>query len=244
MSKKNLLKEVLLFNWWCGTIDCHKGIMAFGIGDDVSIKKLKKYAKRVSIEDNIITLNFGDGNFKKIKEFLENISSNVKIREGLAKKPIEKSIKVLILLYGVFCLIFGFFILSVIFIQPNVGFSEALYLFTFVVVIIGIAGIVKGIVIKEFMLRFRNLNIIIGNITVFFALLALIFSEVGFIFHVFTLIILLFLNFIIRAGMYLGEYGLSLKKIRNLKVMFYIFNDYTEPEIIRKIVLSKIARNE
>lgn len=166
-----------------------------------------------------------------------------KIREGLVKKPREPSIKALIFLYGIVCILFGYFMLSVIFTQPNVGLSEAIYLFAFVVIIFGIAGIVKGIVIKEYLSKYRNINIIIGIITVIFAFNAFIFGETGFLFHVIILILTLFLNFIFRAVMYLSEYGLSLKKIRNLKVMFYIINDYNELEIIRRLGQSKIAKN-
>jgi len=126
---------------------------------------------------------------------------------------------------------------------PNADLNQMIYLIAFPVMIIGISGIVKGIIIKEYPYKYRALNIYIGMTTVIIAIIAFILTEIGFIFHISSLTITILLNIISRAAMYLSQYKLSLK-LKNIRYFFYIINDYPEFEIFRRIMLRSLMKKE
>lgn len=164
-----------------------------------------------------------------------------KIIKGLFKKLREKALNVLHVIFGISFTIFSFFMLYFIFSYPNVGLTEVIYLLTFPTLLIGIAGIIKGIIIKEYLLKYRLMNIIIGGITIILAFMAFASAEQFFLFHIVSIPGVLLFNAIFRAIMYLSEYNLPLR-FRNVKYFFFMLGDYTEYDINRKIELNKLAK--
>jgi len=167
----------------------------------------------------------------------------LKIHKGFSKKLNELSLKVLNVLFGIGCILFGLWFLIFLFSFPNADLNQIINLLAFPVIIIGISGIVKGIIIKEYPYKYRALNIYIGMTTVIIAIIAFILTESGFIFHISSLTITILLNIISRAAMYLSQYKLSLK-LANLRYFFYIINDYPEFEIFRRIMLRRLMKKE
>ncbi len=171
------------------------------------------------------------------------IYGTLKIRKGLSKKLNELSLKILNILFGIGCILFGLWFLIFLFSFPNADLNQMIYLIAFPVIIVGIAGIVKGIIIKEYPLKYRAMNIYIGIITVIMTIINFVLAENFFIFHISSLTITILLNIISRAAMYLSQYKLSLK-LANLRYFFYIINDYPEYEIFRRITLRRIANKK
>lgn len=165
----------------------------------------------------------------------------LKIRKGFNKKLNETSLKILNVLFGIVCILFGLLLIIFIFSYPNVGLNQIIYLLAFPVIIVGIAGIVKGIIIKEYLYKYRALNIYVGIITVIITIISFILAANFFIFHISSLTITIILNIISRAAMYLSQYKLSFK-LTNLRYFVYIINDYPEFEISRRIMLRRLAK--
>ena len=132
--------------------------------------------------------------------------------------------RVLNLFFGIACIIISSFILNIIFTQPNITASVIIYLLSMPIFLIGLAGLLKGLIVNVYSPLFRFLNVLIGAITVLFTVIAIIFAETAYIFHLFTLLITLTLNGILRAALYLSEYGLSLKSFKNLKLVWFIMD--------------------
>lgn len=164
----------------------------------------------------------------------------LKIRKGFNKKLNETALKILNVLFGIVCILFGLLLIIFIFSYPNVGLNQIIYLLAFPVIIVGIAGIVKGIIIKEYPYKYRAMNIFVGIITIIITQINFILAENFFIFHISSLTIIILLNIFSRAAMYLSQYKLSLK-LTNLRYFFYIINDYPEFEIFRRIMLRRMA---
>ncbi len=171
------------------------------------------------------------------------IYGTLKIRKGFTKKLNELSLKILNILFGIGCILFGIFFLIFLFSYPNVDLNQIIYLIAFPVIIVGIAGIVKGIIIREYPSKYRIMNISVGVITVIITIIHFILAENFFIFHISSLTITIFFNIISRAAMYLSQYKLSLK-FTNLRYFFYIINDYPEYEIFRRITLRRMAKKK
>ncbi|MFX1571968.1 MAG: hypothetical protein ACFFB0_04425 [Promethearchaeota archaeon] len=134
------------------------------------------------------------------------------------------------ILIGLLYIIFSAGFLSFLFSFSNVTTQVIVNLVAFPITIVGISAIIKGIIIKVYSLKFRIINIIIGNITIILCFFT--YSSPNFLpksFFLFDLIVLsiaLFFNVLGRAGIYLSEFGLSLLSLRNLKIFFYIISDY------------------
>ena len=133
-------------------------------------------------------------------------------------------LRVLNLLLGIVCIIFPSYILNYMFKRPNIPASFIIYFLGIPIFFIGLAGLLKGLIVNVYSPLFRFLNVIIGATTIFFTIIAIIFSETGYIFHLFTLLTTLTLNGILRAALYLSEYGLSLTSFRNLKLIWFIMD--------------------
>jgi len=96
--------------------------------------------------------------------------------------------------------------------------------------LIGLAGLLKGLIVDVYSTRFRRLNVLIGAITFLFIVFAIVSAETGFIFYTFTLLITFALNGILRAALYLSEYGLSLKSFRDLKLVWFLMDSPALPQ--------------
>jgi hypothetical protein len=134
------------------------------------------------------------------------------------------------ILFGFIVMIFSVAFLYFILSQPNVKAQNIVNLATFPIFIVGLAGIVKGIIIDIYSLKHRVVNIIIGIITYGVCIFAFISPGILpnslFRLHFITLSLALLLNVLGRAALYLSEYGLSIFHFRNFKLFFYIISDY------------------
>ena len=144
--------------------------------------------------------------------------------KSITDRRLKFIFRVLNLLLGIVCIIFPSYILNYMFKRPNIPASFIIYFLGIPIFFIGLAGLLKGLIVNVYSPLFRFLNVIIGATTIFFTVIAIIFSETGYIFHLFTLLTTLTLNGILRAALYLSEYGLSLKSFRNLKLVLFIMN--------------------
>ncbi|MBY9014509.1 MAG: hypothetical protein KGD68_02335 [Candidatus Lokiarchaeota archaeon] len=139
-------------------------------------------------------------------------------------KKLNFILRVLNLCLGIVCIIISSYTLNIIFTQPKMTASFIIYLLSMPIFLVGLAGLLKGTIVNVYSPHFRFLNILIGAITVLFTVIAIIFAETGYIFHFFTLLTTLTFNGILRAALYLSEYGLSLKSIKNLKLVWFIMD--------------------
>ncbi len=131
---------------------------------------------------------------------------------------------ILNLLFGIACINISSYTLSLMFTRPNISASFVIYLLGIPIFLIGLAGLLKGLIVNVYSPLFRFLNALIGAITVYFTVTAIIYPETGYIFHLFTLLTTLTLNGILRAALYLSEYGLSLKSFKNLKLVWFLMD--------------------
>jgi hypothetical protein len=93
------------------------------------------------------------------------------------------------------------------------------------VLLIGLAAILKGSIIRVYSPFYRKLNVLIGFATLIITLLAIYFVELNFVVSLASLIILLALNGLMRSGLYLSEFGLSLRHFNNIKYVFFIMDN-------------------
>ena len=132
--------------------------------------------------------------------------------------------RVLNLSFGIASIIFSITFINTLLTHRKTPTSFSIYLLVMPIFLIGLAGLLKGLIVNVYSPNFRYLNILIGATTVIFTVIAISFAEIGFIFHLFTLLTTLTLNGILRAGLYLSEFGLSLKSFKNLKLVWYIMD--------------------
>jgi len=132
--------------------------------------------------------------------------------------------RVLNLIFGIVSIIISGYILNYMFTRPNIPVSFIIYFLGLPIFLIGLAGLLKGIIVHVYSPLYRLLNVLIGASTVFFTIIAIIFAETGYLFHLFTLLITLTLNGILRTALYLSEYGLSLTSYKDFKLVFFIMD--------------------
>lgn len=142
---------------------------------------------------------------------------------------INLQIKIIKIALKIFYIILSVLFLNMLFSYPNITLSYIIYFISIPTSIIGLAGFLKGVMINVYSPLFRFLNILIGMFTVFYTSFAIIFSELNFIFHLITLLTVLSFNGILRAALYLSEYGLKLNKMKSFKIVFYIID--TNPTV-------------
>lgn len=145
------------------------------------------------------------------------------------------------ILLGIIYIIFGWFFINNILIQPNITPNRIITLIAFPLVIVGMAGIIKGILIDIYSAKHRVLNILIGLVTLIISVMAFASTEENYIIYILTLSTIFLINILSRAALYLSEYGLSLIHLKNFKLFFYIISDYIlYIDNNGNIVLSKI----
>jgi len=144
--------------------------------------------------------------------------------KGIFDRNLKFIFRVLNLSFGIASVIIPSYILNYMFTRPNIPPSFIIYFLGIPIFLIGLAGLLKGLIVNVYSPRLRILNGLIGATTVLFTVNAIIFAETNHTFHIFTLLTTLTLNGILRAGLYLSEFGLSLKSFRNLKLIWYIMD--------------------
>ncbi|MFX1420462.1 MAG: DUF308 domain-containing protein, partial [Promethearchaeota archaeon] len=129
-------------------------------------------------------------------------------------------------LFGIISIVFSILFLWFILSQPNITPQRIISLVAFPMMIVGFAGIIKGMIIDIYSLKHRIMNIIIGIITLAFSLIGFFYLVRNFLFNFIAISLTLLFNIISRAALYLSEFGLSLVHIKNFKLFLYIISDY------------------
>ena len=170
------------------------------------------------------------------------VSGVLRIIDGLNKKKNEGYIKINQILIGTIYILFSVSFLIFILSFPGVTFHLILALIAFPMIFFGFAGIIKGLIVDIYSSTQRVINIIIGFITLIICYTAFTSNENNFLFNVISLFIIIILNVLCRAALYLSEYGLSLRHLRNFKLFLYIISDYIiSVDRNGNIILDKIA---
>lgn len=146
----------------------------------------------------------------------------------VAKKKKYKTVKTRVfrLILGIFYLGLSSFVIWLFFSFPEITFSYLVYFLSIFMVFIGLAAILKGFMVEVYSLFYRKANIIIGFATLIGIVLAIYFVDFYFILSFTSLIVLLALNGILRSGLYLSEYGLPLRNLKNIKYVFFIMDNF------------------
>lgn len=147
------------------------------------------------------------------------------VYKGLAKKDRNLNIRVLRLILGIVSLAFSTFMILLIFSYPHITISYVIYFLSLPAFFIGLAAILKGSIVEVYTPIYRKLNILIGFLTFCITFLALYYAETYFILSLISLLIFLILNGILRFGLYLSEYGLSIRYLENIRLVFYIMDN-------------------
>ena len=155
-----------------------------------------------------------------------------KLGSGLIRRRIDSSHRVKNIIYGIFGIPFGAFFLYIIFSQPTITRAYIIYFLALTIMVIGFAGIIKGILIKVYQVQLRIINIIIGFSTLAFTIMGCVFAEVWFVYIIIGFSIILILNALFRAAMYLSEYHLSLKHLKNIEIIKFLFEIISEVPIV------------
>ncbi|MHA1986317.1 MAG: hypothetical protein ACW98D_06755 [Promethearchaeota archaeon] len=154
----------------------------------------------------------------------------VSIKVGTAKinKGNPKNLNKVLL--GIISIGFSVAILDFFVKLPEITPQILITLAVYPIFITGLASIVKGLIINIYSRKHRYINIFIGIITIMFCMFALfsyqIFYPNSYLFHFVSLSILLIINILSRAALYLSEFNLSLFHKKNYKLFFYIISDY------------------
>ncbi len=145
--------------------------------------------------------------------------------KGIFTRKLDVIFRVLNLSFGIASIIFSINFINALLTHRMAPASYSIYLLGMPIFLIGLAGLLKGLIVNVYSPNFRYLNILIGATTVFITVIAIIFAETGFTFHLFTLLTTLALNGIFRSALYLSEYGLSLKNLKNLKLVWFMMDN-------------------
>ncbi|MFX1365733.1 MAG: hypothetical protein ACFFCE_16535 [Promethearchaeota archaeon] len=126
------------------------------------------------------------------------------------------------IIYIILSILFSTFILS----QPNITSHIVISIISYPLLVVGCAGIIKGMLIEIYSIRYRIINILIGLFTIIVCSFAFFSVVSSLLINMIIFSIVFFLNVLSRAALYLSEYGLSLRHLTNLKLFFYIISDY------------------
>ena len=149
---------------------------------------------------------------------------------SIFKKKLNSILRVLNFSFGIASIIIPSYILSFMITQPKISASFIIVFLSIPIFLIGLAGLLKGLIVNAYSPLFRFLNVLIGAFTVLFTVIAIVFVETSYVFHLFTLFTTLILNGILRAALYLSEYGLSLNSFRNLKLVWFLMDSPYLPQ--------------
>ncbi len=134
--------------------------------------------------------------------------------------------KIIIVIFRIAYIIFSMLFLNMIFSYPHITLSYIIYFLAIPILLIGLAGFLKGSMIGVYSPFFRFLNALVGLFTIFYAFIAIVFADFNFTLHFIVLLGTLSVNGILRAALYLSEYGLSLNEMKSFKIVFYIMDTH------------------
>jgi len=133
--------------------------------------------------------------------------------------------KVYRFIQGAIYVTFSTLMLLLIFSYPHITLNYIVYFLAIPVSFIGFAAILKGSTVDVYSPIYRKFNIFIGMITIIITILDLYILDYYFLLSLMSLIILLILNGISRSALYLSEYGLSIRNLKNMKYVFFIMDN-------------------
>jgi hypothetical protein len=140
-------------------------------------------------------------------------------------KEVKTKNKVYKFIQGATYLTFSTLMLLLIFSYPHITLNYIVYFLAIPVFFIGFAAILKGSTVDVYSLTYRKFNVFIGVITLIITFLDLYILDFYFLLSLISLIVLLILNGISRSALYLSEYGLSIRNLRNIKYVFFIMDN-------------------
>lgn len=168
------------------------------------------------------------------------ITGVLKIISAFNKRNTEGS-NINKVLFGVIAIIFSVLFLFLILVQPNITPNIIISLISFPLMIVGYAGIIKGILVDIYSVKHRIISIIVGTSTIIVCLLGFFSVINNFLLNIAALSLVFLFTILSRAALYLSEYGLSLINFKNFKLFLYIISDYLiYIDRNGNIVLSKI----
>ncbi|MFX0104096.1 MAG: hypothetical protein ACFE75_01240 [Candidatus Hodarchaeota archaeon] len=150
----------------------------------------------------------------------------LKILKGLRRKINYGLGNINKILLGIVYIIISLLWLNFLIFRTYAPSQIIISLIAFPVMNAGFGGIVKGIIIDSYSIKHRIINFIVGIITIIICLLAFFYVVNDFIFNIVLLSLILLINILCRAALYLSEYGLSLIHISNFKLFLYIISNY------------------
>lgn len=150
----------------------------------------------------------------------------LKIINALNKRNDDGRGKINKILFGIIAIIFSILFLNLILVQPNITSQILIALISFPLLVVGYAGIIKGLIVDKYSVKHRIVSIVIGTSTVVLCMLSLFNLMFSFLYNFIALCLILLLNILSRAALYLSEYGLKLIHLKNFKLFLYIVSDY------------------
>ena len=147
------------------------------------------------------------------------------VYKGLFKKDKTLIFRILRLIVATFYITLSSFMFWLIFSYPHITPSYVVFFLSIPAFYIGLAAILKGSIINVYSPKYRKLNVLIGIITIIGTILSVYYVEVSFVLSLISVLTLLILNGILRSGLYLSEYGLSLRKREHVRLIFDIMDD-------------------
>lgn len=139
-------------------------------------------------------------------------------------------------LFSLFSIPFGFFFLYMLFTYPNIHLGYIIYFIAIIVIIIGAAGIFKGVIVHVFTKKSRITNIFIGIISIIFSFISCIYSVELLFLNLIIHGVLLIFNGIGRSMLYLSEFGIHLFDLRKAIIFKFLLKIISEPSYIIKIL--------
>jgi len=133
-------------------------------------------------------------------------------------------VKIIKIIFQIGYTVISALFLNMLFSYPHITSSYIIYFLAIPTSLIGLAGFLKGLMIEVYSPLFRFLNTLVGMLTFFYTFIAVIFADFNFVLHLVILVVVLGFNGILRAALYLSEYGLSLNKMKSFKIVLYIMD--------------------
>lgn len=137
-------------------------------------------------------------------------------------------VKILKVIFTIGYTIISLLFLNMIFSYPHITSDYVIYFLSIPISLIGLAGFLKGFIVNVYSPLLRFFNMLVGLFTFLYSFFAILSPGFNFLLHLVVLLVGLSLNGILRAALYLSEYGLSLNKVKSFRIVFYIMdNDLT-----------------
>ena len=147
-----------------------------------------------------------------------------RVYKSIADREIAFRAKIIKVIFQMAYIIFSMLFLNMIFSYPHITLSYIIYFLSIPTSLIGLAGFLKGVMIGVYSPFLRALNSLVGLFTTIYAVIAILSADFNFVLHFIVLLGALSINGILRAALYLSEYGLSLNEIKSFKLVFYIMD--------------------